>query len=128
MTDSILDSVKKVLGLPEDYTAFDLDVLMHINTVFADLHQLGVGPDTGFEIEGKNETWASFTGGQLPINSVKTYVVLRVRLLFDPPATSFAITSMENQVKQLEWRLNVQQEGVRHPWAEPLPTSSLVTE
>lgn len=125
MNDSILETVKKLLGIPEDYTVFDPDIIMHINTVFSDLHQLGVGPQTGFAIEDKAAEWSSFTNSVPMLNSVKTYVVLRVRLLFDPPATSFAIAAMEKQVQQFEWRLNVQQEGVRHPWQDPQETSLL---
>lgn len=107
MTDSILDSVKKNLGLYDTDTTFDPDVIMAINTVFSDLHQLGVGPERPFEIEDKSRLWAEFIGDAENINSVKSYVSLRVRLLFDPPATSFAITAMEKQIDKFEWRLNV---------------------
>lgn len=114
MTDSILNTVKKVLGLDPDYTAFDTDVIMHINSVFSTLHQLGVGPSQAFQIQDETETWFEFLGNETSINSVKTYVYLRVRLIFDPPATSFTIAAMEKQAQELEWRLNVQQEGERY--------------
>lgn len=117
--DSILDSTKKALGLTSDYTEFDPEIIMHINSVFATLQQLGVGPVTGFLIEDKETAWSAFIGAEENIASVRSYMYLKVRLLFDPPATSFAITAMENQAKEFEWRLNVVMEGVRHPWADP---------
>lgn len=107
MSNSILTSTKKILGVEADYTAFDLDILTHINSVFSTLTQLGVGPVDGFMIEDDTAEWASFIGDNKLINSVKTYTYLRVRLLFDPPTTSYLITALENQVKELEWRLNV---------------------
>lgn len=107
MNDSILKSVKKLLGLADDYTVFDMDVILHINSVFATLQQLGVGPDEAFFIEDGSATWDQFLGDIKNINSVKTYVYLRVRLLFDPPTTSFAISAMQEQVREHEWRLKV---------------------
>lgn len=124
MTESILDSVKKVLGVDKDYDAFDIDILMHINSVFSTLHQLGVGPADGFFIdldEPRTPEWSDFLEGKKNINSVKTYVYLSVRLLFDPPTTSFAITAMENQKKELEWRLNVATES---PGVSATPATS----
>lgn len=117
--DSILDSTKKVLGLDSEYTAFDQDVIMHINSVFSTLHQLGIGPDNGFMIEDKTPTWTQYLGADMNLNSVKSYVYLKVRLLFDPPATSFAIAAMEKQIEELEWRINVHREEVTHPWVGP---------
>lgn len=119
--DSILISTKKVLGIDADYHAFDDDIMMHINSVFGTLQQLGLGPVEGFEIDDETATWSDFLSGNVTYNPVRTYVYLRVRLLFDPPATSFAITAMENQIKELEWRLNVRREEVDHPWVEPIP-------
>lgn len=116
MTDSILDSVKKVLQIPEEYTAFDIAIIMHINTVFGTLHQLGIGPVNGFFIADNSPVWADFLDNEPLLNGVKTYVVLKVRLLFDPPTTSFAIAAMKDQIAELEWRLNVYREGVAHPW------------
>lgn len=117
MVVSILTSTKKVLGLEEDYIVFDPDILLHINSVFATLSQLGIGPPEGFAIEDETALWSEFLGNDKRLNSVKTYVYLRVRLLFDPPATSFAIESMNEQLKELEWRLNVTREGVS--WVDP---------
>lgn len=108
--DSILNSTKKILGIDKDYTAFDVDVITHINTVFAVLNQLGIGPEEGFVIEDAVPTWDAFLGDDPLLNSVKTYVYLRVRILFDPPTTSFLLESLKEQYKELEWRLNVKRE------------------
>lgn len=112
--DSILDTTKKLLGLESDYTPFDLDVITHINSVFFELQQLGVGPTNGFSIVDKTSNWSEFVGTQ-QINAVKSFMFVKVRLLFDPPASSFALESMSKQAEQMAWRLNIQQEGVRHP-------------
>lgn len=104
--DSILDTTKKVLGIAADYTPFDTDILMHINSVFSTLNQLAVGPDDTFFIEDNTAVWPDFIQGKNAINAVKSYMFLRVRLLFDPPATSFALDSMSKQIMELEWRLN----------------------
>lgn len=120
MSDSILDTVKKVVGIDPDYTAFDLDIMMHINTVFSDLHQLGVGPEAGFEVTTKNDKWSDFIGTSPVVNNVKTYTYLRVKLLFDPPPTSFALDAMKQQIEELAWRINVYREEVKHPWQPPL--------
>lgn len=120
MTGSILDDVKKVCSLPADYTPFDDLVILHINTVFTTLSQLGIGPDAGFMIEDNTVTWDSFVGTDLNLNSVKTYVGLSVRMLFDPPQTSFVIDAMNKQIEELGWRLNVKREGVS--WTDPDPT------
>ena len=108
MTDSILDSVKKTLGLASDYTAFDVDVLMHINSAFSTLHQIGVGPADGFAIEDKNPVWDDFLGGNKLMNPAKSYVYMRVRQLFDPPSTGYLVESYDKQIKELEWRLSVE--------------------
>jgi hypothetical protein len=119
MTDSILNSTKKILGVATDYTVFDVDILTHINSVFSTLNQLGIGPEEGFAIEDESATWDAFLGDDLRLNNVKTYVYLRVRLLFDPPTTSFLIASLKEQVQELEWRMNVQREG--DAWVDPDP-------
>ena len=119
MSDSILTSTKKILGIEEEYTAFDLDILTHINSVFSKLSDLGIGPEAGFMIEDDTKVWSDFLGTDLRLNSVKTYVYLNVRLLFDPPTTSYLITSMKEQIREFEWRLNVKREGVS--WVDPDP-------
>ena len=119
--DSILDSTKKILGLDPEYDVFDVDIISHINSAFFTLNQLGVGPAEGFMILDNTSPWTWFSEGVVNLNAVKTYVYLRVRLLFDPPQTSFAISAMEKQIQELEWRLNVHREGVTYPWN---PTTS----
>ena len=108
MDVSILDSIKKLLGLDEEYDVFDMDLIIHINSTFFTLSQLGVGPKQTFAISDNTKTWSEFVGETVDYEAVKSYVGLKVRLLFDPPATSFAITSTENLIKEYEWRLNVQ--------------------
>jgi len=119
METSILTSVKKVLGIDSDYTVFDEDIIMHINTAFSTLTQLGVGPSSGFEIQDATAEWANYIDTDIELNSVKTYIGLRVKQLFDPPQTSFLGTAMENQIKQLEWRLNQHREETQ--WTDPDP-------
>lgn len=117
MTESILTSTKKILGLEESYEAFDTDVLIHINSVLAILTQMGIGPEAGFSIVDKSATWSDFLEDDIRLNSVKTYVYLRVRLLFDPPTTSFHLEALNEQVRELGWRLNVHREGLS--WTDP---------
>jgi hypothetical protein len=107
MEDSILTSTKKVLGLSEDYTVFDLDVLTQVNTAFSVLLQIGIGPDEGFYVEDEMTNWSDFAVPQRQLNVVKTYVFLKTRLLFDPPTTSFMIAAVNEQIKEYEWRLTV---------------------
>lgn len=118
--DSILDSTKKVLGLDEGYNAFDVDILMHINSVFSTLTQLGVGPEEGYYIEDNNDKWADYLGSKKFLNFVKSYMYLRVRLLFDPPPTSFAISALNEQRLEHEWRIEVAANqdplNARGPW------------
>lgn len=104
--DSILTSTKKALGIGESYLAFDPDVIMHINSVLAILHQLGIGPDEGYQIDGDSQTWSDFFGDDPRLNFIKSYVYLKVRLLFDPP-TGTVLESFNRQISELEWRINV---------------------
>lgn len=115
VASSILDSTKKAIGLGADYDVFDPDIIMHINTAFSTLSQLGVGPEEGFQIVDDSITWDEYTMADKERNMVKSYVYLRVRLLFDPPETSYLINAFNDQVKELEWRLNVHEEGEK--WA-----------
>lgn len=107
MNESILTSIKKMLGITEEYTHFDQDIIIHINTVLMILHQLGVGPEEGFAIEDSYETWSDFLVDNKNIEAVKTYVYLKVRLLFDPPLSSAVTESINKSINELEWRLNV---------------------
>jgi len=110
MTESILTSTKKNLGIEESYTAFDPDIILHINSVFSTLNQLGIGPIDGFAIDDATAVWSDFLEGDLRLNSVKTYIYLRVRMLFDPPTTGYFVGAVQKQIEELEWRLNVVRE------------------
>ena len=105
--DSILVSIKKLLGIAADYTHFDPDIIMHINSAFSILTQLGVGPPEGFRIEDNTKTWNDFIGDVTRIDAVKSYVYLKVSLMFDPPTSSAVLSAKERQISELEWRLNV---------------------
>ena len=105
--ESILTSIKKLLGIEEEYTQFDADIIMHINTVFLNLTQLGVGPSEGFLIEDDTASWEDFIGDSSQLQAVKTYMYLKVKLLFDPPLSSSVTESMNRMIAELEWRLNV---------------------
>ena len=106
MSDSILTSIKKLLGLTEEYTYFDADILMHINMAFMVLYQIGVGPKTAFSIEDASATWSDFMGDSTDLAGVKTYIYLKVRQVFDPPQSSAAMEAIKEQIAELEWRLN----------------------
>lgn len=105
--DSILTSIKKLLGITEEYTHFDTDIIMHINSVFMVLTQLGVGPKEGFMIYDDTSIWDDFITESMNFEAVKSYMYLKVRLLFDPPQSSAAIESMNRMINEFEWRLNL---------------------
>lgn len=105
--DSILTSIKKLLGITAEYTQFDADLIIHINSVFSILTQLGVGPSTGFSIHDEYSVWADFLPEDPRLEMVKTYVYLKVRLMFDPPDRSAVADAMKRQIDELEFRLNV---------------------
>lgn len=107
METSILTSIKKMLGVAEDYTEFDEDIITHINSVFLNLTQLGVGPKEGFMIEGDTAVWEDFIDDSIRLQAVKTYMYLKVKLLFDPPLSSSVAESFNRMIAELEWRLNV---------------------
>lgn len=113
MTESILTSIKKLLGIDESYTHFDSDLIMHINSVFSILTQLGVGPPNGFSIMGSGEQWNDFIAKESHnLSLVKSYMHLKIKLLFDPPLSSAVIESINKQISEFEWRLNVAVESV----------------
>ena len=103
--DSILTSVKKLLGLTEEYTAFDADLIMHINSVLMILRQMGVGPQEGFGISDATATWSEFCQNRADIEAVKSYTALKVKMLFDPPQSSSTMEATKNRISELEWRL-----------------------
>lgn len=108
--DSILQSVKKLLGIPEDYEHFDQDIIMHINSSLLSLRQIGIGPDGGYAVTGSADTWQSVYGSYKNLEAVKTYVYLKVRLLFDPPTSQALIDAIKSQTAELEWRLREEAE------------------
>lgn len=119
MTNSILESIKKPLNLPPDDTSFDDVVILHINSVFSTLTQLGIGPTVGFFIEDASATWDAFLGTDPRLNAVKSYIYLKVRLMFDPPTNPHIFTALEKNAQEFEWRLNVTHEG--DTWVPPTP-------
>lgn len=105
--ESILTSIKKQLGIAEEYTHFDADIIIGINSVFAILTQLGVGPSDGFSISDSNAVWSDFTSDISKLEFVKSYVYLKVRLVFDPPSSSAVMEAMNRAISELEWRILV---------------------
>ncbi len=109
--ESILTSIKKLLGITEEYEHFDSDIIMHINSVFMILNQLGVGPSNGFSISDKTATWDDFLpDDNKNFEAVKSYIHLKVKLIFDPPMSSSVMEAMKQIINELEWRLNVEAE------------------
>ena len=113
MEDSILTSIKLALGLPEEYDVFDPQLVMHINSAISVLTELGVGPESGFKITGKDEVWNDFLDDPNLLELCKTTTYLRVRLMFDPPANSFVVTSIEKQLSEYDWRINIMIDNIR---------------
>lgn len=113
--NSILDDTKKVLGIDADYEVFDLDVTLFINAAFSTLRQLGVGPIQGYSITGSQNLWSEFLGTRTDLNEVKQYVAMKVRMAFDPPATSYALDAIAKMIAEAEWRMNVTVETAPSP-------------
>ena len=111
MNESILTSIKKLLGIAEEYTHFDTDIMIHINSVLMDLQQLGVGPEDGFKIDNVADSWSEFLPSDKNLEAVKTYIYLRVRIIFDPPTNGAVMEAYKQEINKLEWRLNVQAES-----------------
>ena len=109
--DSILISIKKLLGIGAEYNVFDPDIIIHINTAFSTLNDLGLGPSEGFSISDDTATWNSYIQNDKIFESVKTYIYLRVKILFDPPLNSSVLETMKETIRELEWRLNVNAES-----------------
>ena len=108
--DSILITTKKLLNLGADYTPFDTDIIIHINSVFASLHQMGVGPSTPLIITDESTPWTAFIQGNPLIESVKSYMPMKISMMFDLPTTSFSQESTKEVIKEFEWRLNAASE------------------
>lgn len=117
LEEKILSSIKKLLGLDDGVTVFDTDIVIHINTVFANLAQMGVGPhdaegkNIGYKISTGDEVWGDFTSNDILIENVKTYIYIKVKMVFDPPTSSALIDAYNAQAKELEWRLYTQEGG-----------------
>lgn len=108
---SILNDVKKMLGISAEYTPFDKDIVPLINTALFTLHQLGIGPDEGFTItEDSGQTWSDLIGDNKNLSAVRTYVYIKVRIVFDPPSSGFVLDALKEQADELEWRLREQVE------------------
>lgn len=105
--ESILLSIKKMLGPAGTYDAFDPDIIMHINSAFMVLHQLGVGPSEGFFIEDDSSIWSDYLADPMKLHGVKTYMYAKVKLVFDPPSSSAHMQALKDTVNEFEWRLNV---------------------
>ena len=108
MADSILNTTKKLLGIMPEYEHFDQDLIMHINSVFLILKQMGVGPETPYFITDASQTWSDFSEDINLIQMVKSYMGAKVRMLFDPPTSSSVMEALKNQIAEFEWRLNVE--------------------
>lgn len=121
MEDRILPSIKKLLGVDDSYEIFDTDILLYINAAIGTLNQIGVGPEDGFMVMDKTATWVTFLGDDPRLNSAKAYVYLRVKLLFDPPTTSYLIEANAKLTQEFEWRLNTLREETG--WTDPDPDS-----
>lgn len=111
--ESVLTSIKKMLGIVEEYTHFDADLIMHINSVLSILNQIGVGPPEGFSIEDKEDVWTDFIPQSPKLEFVKSYVYMKVKLLFDPPISPAAIESINRLTSELEWRIQVATDPVK---------------
>ena len=110
MMTKILETIKQLLGISSDLTAFDSEIIVAINSALMSLNQLGIGPDNGFMITGNEDTWESLLGTVTNLEGVKTFVYLKTKLTFDPPQTSHLIEAINRQITELEWRLTVQKE------------------
>ena len=107
MVESILDSIKELLGISSDDISFDKELAIHINSALMIVNQLGVGPTSGYSIVDKNNLWAEFTLGRIDLEAIKTDIYLRVRLVFDPPQNSFLVSAIKDQIQEYDWRISV---------------------
>ena len=105
--DSILTSIKKLLGIPEEYEVFDNDIILYINSALSILTQIGVGPEEGFRIEDETATWDDYIYNDTRLESVKEFIYLKVKMIFDPPTSNAVLTAMQSMLNELTWRLNV---------------------
>lgn len=106
--DSILTSIKKLSNISERDANFDVDIIIYINGIFSTLSQVGIGPEDGFSISDDTAVWKDFIGESKTLEFVKTYIALKVRVVFDPPTNSAILNAYKEEIKELEWRLGVQ--------------------
>ena len=128
MENSILNTIKKMLGVDEEDTSFDTDIIVHINTVLMTLHQYGIGPVDGLTISDASTTWDELLPTGKKIEAVKTYIYIKVKLIFDPPSTSVTVDSFKSLADELEYRMKEQNENYPTPILESESTSSAETE
>ena len=107
MEESILKTIKQLIGCPDDFEQFDLDLMIHINSAFATLTQLGVGPKEGYRITGVDNVWNEFEDDAQKLSLIKDYVYIKTRLLFDPPTTGSLMDSLKEELKEMKWRLYI---------------------
>lgn len=117
LEESILKTIKEGLGIVDDYTAFDSQIIMHINSVFMILNQIGIGPDSCFQIQDKADAWSEFIkesdwDGEL-FNLVKTYIVMKVKMIWDPPSSNAVLEVYQRQIDEFEYRLNLRSEEIK---------------
>lgn len=122
MEESVLTTIKKMLGIAEDYTDFDTDIIVHINSALMSLHQVGIGPDSGLIVVDKAMPWSAFHLHRYNFEAIKSYIYLKTRIAFDPPVNSFVVDAMNKQAEEYLWRLNVEAEGSMLNDAESEPS------
>lgn len=122
MEESILITIKKMLGLDYNYAAFDTDVIVNINAALMILTEMGIGPKEGFTITGYSETWSDFITNRVKLGAVENYVYLKTKMAFDPPTNSYVMDAMKSQAEEILWRLNVMAESVENTTGESIGT------
>lgn len=109
--NSILDDIKKLVNISKEDTSFDTDIIIHINSSFMVLNQLGVGPEAGFRISDSSTKWIDYLNIEDDLEAVKTYIYQKVKLVFDPPLSTTVMDALKESIKEAEWRLNVKAES-----------------
>lgn len=112
--DSILNSIKELLGIPAEQLNFDTEVIIHINSAFSDLYDVGVGPSEAFVIQDENDMWDDFLQGSVNYENAKQYVYISVKIVFDPPASAAALAALERRLDKLEWKLKEKAETTKN--------------
>ena len=113
VSESILNSIKKLLNISKDEHAFDTDIIIHINSVISALLQIGIGPSEGFRVSDESDTWQDYIADEQKIDYIKTYIYLKVKMIFDPPLNSSLMQSFNETIRELEWRLHINYESTK---------------